>query len=435
MHSCPLGLRWLSVALLLGLLPARGPARGTEPDIAWFTLSPAVSDGAVTVSLDFTSANIQGWSLSLCHDPGAVKIARFGWSEELSTIRGGYPPDFYVCEVAREPSGEPGAGTAGARAGIVQAVILSNTERLLLPHIDGGFPILNVEYEVLSESMAGVCNGLRGRGQPVSSLITIDGQTYEPSTEPAVLMVQKPYARKLSYKVEPPESSEVVTVKLYSEEIPVQGWSFALCHTAQAAEVIEMRAAPELEEIVRGEPPEFVLNDTAPADPFVAVRQAVIFGSGLDPITLGPFPEGLPVLGIRYRVLQEDNLKFCDSVGNIGFDNHVMVDGIGYIPQTRLGAKLVRGALGSRFLRGDADLDGRLNMTDAVVILMTLFLGRAPLPCLDAADANDVGRVDISDPIFILRYLFLGGPEPPSPYPEPGEDLSPQTALGCERGL
>jgi hypothetical protein len=93
------------------------------------------------------------------------------------------------------------------------------------------------------------------------------------------------------------------------------------------------------------------------------------------------------------------------------------------------------GALGTKFIRGDANVDGLINMSDAVYTLMALFLGGAALPCLDAADANDVGRVDISDPIFILRFLFLGGPQLPAPYPEAGEDLSPQTALGCERGL
>jgi len=96
---------------------------------------------------------------------------------------------------------------------------------------------------------------------------------------------------------------------------------------------------------------------------------------------------------------------------------------------------LVQGALSTRFMRGDANLSAFLNMTDAIVVLRALFLGGPQLPCLDAADANDVGSVDISDPIYVLRYLYLGGPPPPPPYPEAGVDLSPETALGCERGL
>ncbi len=167
------------------------------------------------------------------------------------------------------------------------------------------------------------------------------------------------------------------------------------------------------------------------------VTQRVILGSIMEPLSLGPFRD-LPVLNIRYRVRQDrEVLKFCDRdpLGSTVFENKVVVDGVSYTPWVRRGSRLVSSALGTTFIRGDADLSRAVQLTDAVYILMSLFLGGEPLACLDAADANDVGRVDISDPIFILTYLFLGGPQPPPPFPEPGHDLSPETALGCERGL
>jgi hypothetical protein len=79
---------------------------------------------------------------------------------------------------------------------------------------------------------------------------------------------------------------------------------------------------------------------------------------------------------------------------------------------------ILRSASGGRrgfFRRGDADLDGKVVLTDAVVVLERLFLGGAPLSCLDAADTNDDGRLDLTDPIFLLVYLFQGGPELPEP--------------------
>ncbi len=420
-------LSWSCLGVFLWCAPARGAGPSEGGDDAWFVLSPAVSDGAITLSIDFKPdiGGIQGWALSLCHDGRAVRLASYGASDALSTIRNGYLPDFYTCEEA----------TDGPRSGIVQAAVLAFTEPLVLPATEGGFPVLEARYDVLEESSVGICSGLQGLGQPVTTALTIRGVTYVPSEFPSAALVQKPYAGKLTYRVEPPQSSEVVTVKLYSEEIAVEGWSFALCHTAQSADLVEMATSPELEQLVGGEPPEFILNDTAPADPFVAVRQAVVLGTSLGRVAMGPFPEGLAILGLRYSVHRDDSLKFCDDVGGVRFDNHVMVEGIGYVPGTRDGATLVTAALGTRFIRGDANLDGRMNMTDAVHILMSLFLGAGPLPCLDAADSNDVGRVDISDPIFILRYLFIGGPQPPSPFPDAGEDLSPETALGCERGM
>jgi hypothetical protein len=75
-----------------------------------------------------------------------------------------------------------------------------------------------------------------------------------------------------------------------------------------------------------------------------------------------------------------------------------------------------------RFRRGDADLSGRIEISDAIRTLGHLFLGTAPLRCLDAADIDDDGKVEITDPIRLLDHLFLGGPAPLPPFPEPGTD-------------
>ncbi len=67
---------------------------------------------------------------------------------------------------------------------------------------------------------------------------------------------------------------------------------------------------------------------------------------------------------------------------------------------------------GSVALRGDANGDARLDISDAVSILGCLFLGR-PCPALECGtDVNDDGASDISDAVFLLQYLFLGGPPP-----------------------
>ncbi len=64
------------------------------------------------------------------------------------------------------------------------------------------------------------------------------------------------------------------------------------------------------------------------------------------------------------------------------------------------------------YLRGDANLDSRLDLADPVRILAYLFEGGAALPCRETADANTDGRVDLSDAVFLLRLLFGGGPAP-----------------------
>jgi hypothetical protein len=91
------------------------------------------------------------------------------------------------------------------------------------------------------------------------------------------------------------------------------------------------------------------------------------------------------------------------------------------------------------FVRADADTNGTVNLSDAVVILNHLFLGGEPLSCEDAADSNDDGRIDLSDGVAVLRWLFLGAGSPPPPAPSSqgyaeldcGLDPTPD-ALGCE---
>lgn len=83
------------------------------------------------------------------------------------------------------------------------------------------------------------------------------------------------------------------------------------------------------------------------------------------------------------------------------------------------------------FIRGDANTDGRVDISDAIKILNFLFWGTGDITCLDAADANDDGRVDISDPSYILGFSFLGeNKSPPEPYPEEGTDPTPDN-LEC----
>ncbi len=82
------------------------------------------------------------------------------------------------------------------------------------------------------------------------------------------------------------------------------------------------------------------------------------------------------------------------------------------------------------FVRGDMNLDARVELTDAVMILAYLFLGDPPPDCLDRADSDDNGEVDITDALNILFYLFLGAPPPPPPYPGTGTDPTPD-ALSC----
>lgn len=83
------------------------------------------------------------------------------------------------------------------------------------------------------------------------------------------------------------------------------------------------------------------------------------------------------------------------------------------------------------FIRGDANSDGDVGLSDAVSILTCLFQGQRCSRCALANDANGDGRNDISDAVTILAYKFLGGAPPPAPYPNCGS-LRTASRLTCE---
>lgn len=84
-----------------------------------------------------------------------------------------------------------------------------------------------------------------------------------------------------------------------------------------------------------------------------------------------------------------------------------------------------------KFLRGDADGNGKVELTDAVFILNFIFQNGGAPSCLKAADANDDGFIDISDPIKILFFLFLDpNNKIAEPYPSAGLDTTGD-GLGC----
>ncbi|MBN1420898.1 MAG: protein kinase [Planctomycetes bacterium] len=77
---------------------------------------------------------------------------------------------------------------------------------------------------------------------------------------------------------------------------------------------------------------------------------------------------------------------------------------------------------GPAFLRGDANDDGKFNISDPVFQLNYQLADGAEPHCLKTTDVNDDGAIDLADPVFALNYLFAGGPVPPEPLAECGPD-------------
>jgi hypothetical protein len=123
--------------------------------------------------------------------------------------------------------------------------------------------------------------------------------------------------------------------------------------------------------------------------------------------------------------LRQTNARFAE----INFT----VDGRSKQPRTVVDGWVM--GSGRPFHRGDANADGRMDVTDALHVLFFLYLlGPAP-PCLESADFDDNGRLNTADAIGILRWVFLLGSAPPSPGPPfrpcDRDPLDSPSNLGC----
>lgn len=108
-------------------------------------------------------------------------------------------------------------------------------------------------------------------------------------------------------------------------------------------------------------------------------------------------------------------------------------DFIGFIGEVRIyDYATIEVVPATAFVRGDCNIDGGMDISDAVFGLGVLFTGAGPARCEDACDANDDGGLDISDMVFMLDNLFVFGPPPPSPFPDCGTDPTDSDALCCE---
>ena len=74
------------------------------------------------------------------------------------------------------------------------------------------------------------------------------------------------------------------------------------------------------------------------------------------------------------------------------------------------------------FLRGDANDDLAVSVSDAVYLIEFLFLGGVAMNCDRSGDANVDGGLNVADIVFLLNALFSNGPTIPAPWPTCGPD-------------
>ncbi len=142
---------------------------------------------------------------------------------------------------------------------------------------------------------------------------------------------------------------------------------------------------------------------------YSAYSDSVIVNGGTKPYTIsiisGSLPDGLvldPITG-QISGVPTDTGLFEFEIEAEDNGSPTLSDTETYTLYVNEGSTIV----------GDVNLDGTVNISDAVYIINYVFAGGPePMPILLAGDANCDGTVNVSDAVRIINYIFAGGAAP-----------------------
>ena len=389
----------------------------------------------LTEKPDAVPKGITGWSIAVTHD--RVHVALEDATLQATSADSRKDDGFAKIELLDD----------GRRIGFVSSVALSNDGRATLPPV-GIFTIARMRYRGVIQLAAQADGWIRFSEElppselgPARNSVTSNAAELFPAKSELLVRLRAPeFTLKMSpdrITARPGGEFNADVHLVTSGNRAVSGpsaWSVGVAHDPEFLELVSVtHKGGDLEPFM--EEGAFFLTE----------RVANASGNGFLAIAILNLQEvrGLPANGeaviarARYRVKDDVELgtiariAFLDQLQGSGVpvDNHIDFIGGSRLPDPHnLFVKVAR----PKFLRGDANADARVNLSDSIFVLNSLFRGSAGASCKDTADINDDGRVNIADPVFLMKFLFQGsGVPPPAPYPDIGEDPT-DDALDCQ---
>jgi hypothetical protein len=336
--------------------------------------------------------------------------------------------------------------------GFVSAVILSeNNVEATLPAA-GTVTVARATYYAgrgacFEGARVSITNGLQGSGQPVVNGVTWGGHTFLPALAEKAYPGCEPsdYILRLSLPADPlpaplgEERRFTARVNLEQTVASASGWTLAVAHDPARLRLLDVSIAGTGLDALLG-PGGFVLFEitSGPGNSGFTAQ------ADLSPETTRALPAPEQTLAVaRYQSLPaldpslvgtriETTISFAPSLQGSGGPLWNSVSPQGRL-RTEPGKLTVEVLPASRFVRGDANGDGEIDISDPLAILFFLFGGFDGIEeiCAEAGNANNDNHLDITDAIFILERLFIA-PQPfPAPYPDCGPDPS-LPSLGCD---
>lgn len=395
------GLVILTIAVIgLGVERARA---GGETDFHIFGGEVATGDFFIrqTSIRNMSELPVNGWSLSVCHDPVDADLLDVVPTAQLLALT----PDFSALTVL------PGGYTA--------EVVLSPGEALL-----GGFSGLYVaSYTATAPTGSTIsfelCDDLTT--PPVPATIVRGGVVITPTLDDGQVTVGEPAFRvtpptiELGYvsgTVPQPFTARIEAVQLApGPALPTAGFSFGVQHDPLVLQTLDVNPFGLLA-MIGGAGPDF-FGVTTQDDGWAV---GVVYSFGAIFVYLDQ-PQNL--IEASYQVLPTSGgvvsspLEVVSTIGVPPVSTTFVVNGAQRLVERGSGSVRFTPLL---FQRGDTNDDGGIDIADGVTVLEYLF-SEGPTPgCLAAADINADSGLDIGDPIYVFNYLLLGGPPPTAPF-------------------
>ncbi len=386
-------------------------------------------------SLDFPTGDpVEGWSFSICHDPQSADPIAFVVPSEVLEVNAGVPPAFLQVNIVSNAE-----AVSPNTPGVNQGVFIDFSNMIVLP-ASADFPLLQVEYEVLSDQPGlfpvEFCDTVLGGAIPVATLIAIGGQSFTTNLENGELEVLEPASAELSISsILMAQRGErfTSTVEL-TQNVTVQGGSVGVSHDGSQLDLLSIESGSALDPLNL----ELLVLDVNPSGE--AGGTVLFLTDSMDP----GLPAGADQELARFEyVVLPGNTSVGDSVDLVftdalpaptGSSNQplflISADGA-FAPKTLTNGQVLIED-GPFFLRGDGNLDGLIDVADAVTILEFIFFGN-PVGCQEALEINGNVSIAASDAVDLLVYLFAGGTAPPAPIPSSGSAPTTAPSISSEK--
>ena len=388
-----------------------------------------------SVQLDNNGADLAGWSFGVCFDTVALAIDSVDIGTETMVVRSGAPAEFIDNKM------HPGGATSGV------VVCFSGCAALLGGTTDAELTRLN--FTALADPgpegapIATDLNFCETLGDPpIRNILTVNGNSIMPTIQGQTVLIEGVPPTSFQFSVDPIDtmyfipSSPVdtafearvrITQTGGAAPIETQGFSMGLTHDPAQISTIAVAQGDALLALPSGTGPEFIQTNLH-ANGWTA---AVVYS--ISSIVTMDFMPSQEVLRVDYSTVaagfagvetfQNVPLVWADTLGAPPIPNVVVLsDGSGEFPLQVDGIVPMEPQFSGGFVRGDANGDGEILLTDVVFLLADLFTGGPTTRdiCFAANDVNSDGLIHLADPVFLLNFLFTSGAVPSFPYPDCG---------------